>query len=127
MLEQRKRYHWDKRKKAYVQLQPGEDLDVAGRRGKSESGAKQHAGKKKEKGSTGSFQRWAKANRVKLPAAGEYEGAAGFADNKHLKDRSVKLNEWSQSEAADWMFLPCIAFVWQASICCSSTERTWQL
>ncbi|KAK9846131.1 hypothetical protein WJX84_001678 [Apatococcus fuscideae] len=87
MLEQRKRYHWDKRKKAYVQLQPGEDIDVAGRRGRSESGAKQQAGKKKKEGSTGSFQRWAKANRVRLPAAGEHEGAAGFADNKHLKER----------------------------------------
>ncbi|KAK9865158.1 hypothetical protein WJX84_010261 [Apatococcus fuscideae] len=87
MLEQRRRFHWDKKKKAYVQLQPGEDLDVAGRRGRSESGAKQQLGKKKKEGSTGSFQRWAKANRVRLPAAGEHEGAAGFANNKHLKDR----------------------------------------
>lgn len=87
MMDQRKKYHWDKRKKAYVQLQPGEDIDVAGRRGRSESGAKQQAGKKKKEGSTGSFQRWAKANRVRLPAAGEHEGAAGFADNKQMKDR----------------------------------------
>ena len=87
-MDQRKRYHWDKRKKAYVQLQPGEDVDVAGRRPRSESGAKEKSGKqKKEKGSTGSFQRWAKANRVKLPAAGQHEGTAGFADSKHLKDR----------------------------------------
>ena len=40
MTARSKQYHWDKRHKRYVKLQPGEELKPSGKRMKTESGAK---------------------------------------------------------------------------------------
>ncbi len=68
MASQQRRFHWDKRKRAYVQLQPGERLK-AGKRQRVESGAL--VGGKAQP--TGVYERWARATQLRVAAPGDIE------------------------------------------------------
>ena len=65
MAQQSRRFHWDKRSKKYVQLQPNEQV-LAGKRIRTESGS--HA--KGEGKSSGLYRKWAKAHHTKIQPVG---------------------------------------------------------
>ena len=68
MASQQRRFHWDKRKRAYVQLQSGEQVK-AGKRMRVESGALV-AGKAQP---SGMYQRWSRATQLRVAAPGDLE------------------------------------------------------
>jgi ATP-dependent RNA helicase DDX54/DBP10 len=63
--KKRATYHWDKKKKKYIRLQPGEALTGSGKV-KSESGAKVNAGQQK-----GLYKKWQARTHMKVATAGE--------------------------------------------------------
>ena len=71
MASQQRRFHWDKRKRQYVQLQPGEKLK-AGKRMRVESGALV-AGKAQP---SGMYERWSRATQLRVAAPGDIEDPA---------------------------------------------------
>ena len=82
LAAQQRRFHWDKRRRQYVQLQPNEHVQ-AGKRKRTESG-KQRA--KDGDKPTGIYNKWVRSSKLRVPAAGELtEG--GEADTAHLADR----------------------------------------
>ena len=83
MVEQRRNFHWDKRKKQYVQLQPGEKLR-AGKRMRTESGASVLS--KNEP--SGIYQKWSRAHQTKIAPTGQLEDAKA-GNGAGLADRSV--------------------------------------
>lgn len=83
LAAQQRRFHWDKRRRQYVQLQPNEHVQ-AGKRKRTESG-KQRA---KDGGKpTGIYNKWVRSSKLRVPAAGELMEGAGGADTAHLADR----------------------------------------
>ncbi|KAK9809034.1 hypothetical protein WJX72_008211 [[Myrmecia] bisecta] len=84
MVAGRKTFHWDKRHKKYVQLQPGEAL-VNGKRKRVESGRSL----KMKDGPQGIYKRWAKANKAQIASAGGDDDDSHFA-NGTLADRFKK-------------------------------------
>lgn len=65
MAQQQRRFHWDKRKRQYVQLQPNERV-FAGKRIKTESGG--HT--KGQAKSSGLYKKWSKAHHTKIMPVG---------------------------------------------------------
>jgi hypothetical protein len=63
--KKRATYHWDKKKKKYIRLQPGEVLTGSGKV-KSESGAKVNAGQQK-----GLYKKWQARTHMKVATAGD--------------------------------------------------------
>ena len=61
-------YHWDKRKRRYIQLQPGEQVR-AGKRLKTESG-KSVLGKGE---ASGVYKKWSKAHQTRIMPVGQKE------------------------------------------------------
>lgn len=82
LAAQQRRFHWDKRRRQYVQLQPNEHVQ-AGKRKRTESG-KQRA---KDGGKpTGIYNKWVRSSKLRVPAAGELMEGRG-ADTANLADR----------------------------------------
>jgi hypothetical protein len=82
LAAQQRRFHWDKRRRQYVQLQPGEHVQ-AGKRKRTESG---QLGARKGDKSTGVYKKWMKSSKMRVPVAGEViEGKE--ADTSQLADR----------------------------------------
>ena len=68
MAKQQRNYHWDKRKRRYVQLQPGEQV-MAGKRMRTESGASVRG-----KGeASGLYKKWSKAHQTRIMPVGQQE------------------------------------------------------
>lgn len=68
LTKHQRNYHWDKRKRQYIQLQPGEQV-VAGKRLKTESG-------KSVKGKTeasGLYKKWSRAHQARVMPVGQKE------------------------------------------------------
>lgn len=84
MAHQSRRFHWDKRKRQYVQLQPGETVR-AGKRHKTEAG--KHTKLTAGSGGRGLYAKWAKHNQSRIVAAGQMEDAKSVAAAKGLTDR----------------------------------------
>lgn len=84
MASQQKRHHWDKRKRRYIQLQPKEEVK-AGKRLKTESGAKSAGG---DDAPSGLYQKWVKTNKRRVAPAGQEENGAAAAYSKNLANRS---------------------------------------
>ncbi len=78
MANQSRNWHWDKRKKRYVMLQPGESV-TAGKRVRTESGARGGGA-----GPSGQYKKWLQSSHKKIALAGEVEAdsaaKAGAAD-----------------------------------------------
>lgn len=82
MAQQQRRFHWDKRKRQYVQLQPNEKV-LAGKRIRTESGSHAKAGGQ----SSGLYKKWSKAHHAKVMPVGLQED--DHAPRVHgLSDRS---------------------------------------
>ncbi len=66
MAAQQRRFHWDKRKRRYIQLQPNEKVQ-AGKRKRTESG------KLGQKGDapSGLYKKWVRSSKLRVPATGE--------------------------------------------------------
>ena len=66
MAAQQRKFHWDKRKRRYIQLQPNEKVQ-AGKRKRTESG------KLGQKGNTpsGLYKKWVRSSKLRVPATGE--------------------------------------------------------
>lgn len=77
MKSQQRQWHWDARKKRYVQ-QTGSDATARGRHKKikTESGKTVEAGK----GGKGLYQKWVKHNKVSIAAAGTMESGPNADD-----------------------------------------------
>ena len=80
LTKHQRNYHWDKRKRRYVQLQPGEQV-IAGKRLKTESG-KSMRGKQE---ASGLYKKWSKAHQAKVMPVGQKEddrapNVAGMGD-----------------------------------------------
>lgn len=84
MNQQSKRYHWDKRKRQYVQLQPNEQVK-AGRRMRTESGKSTHL--RDRDGGKGQYAKWAKQHQSRIAGAGQSEDPKAVAAAKHLTNR----------------------------------------
>ncbi|GBG67628.1 hypothetical protein CBR_g757 [Chara braunii] len=63
VAKKRATYHWDKRKKKYTRLLPGEKMTAAGKI-KTESGVKVN------KSQTGLYRKWQQRTKMKIPAVG---------------------------------------------------------
>ncbi len=81
MAAQQRRFHWDKRKRCYIQLPPNEKVQ-AGKRKRTESG------KLGQKGSqpSGLYKKWVRSSKMRVPATGELPDA-GVKDTANLSDR----------------------------------------
>ncbi|CAL8470205.1 g9747 [Coccomyxa elongata] len=66
MAAQQRKFHWDKRKRRYIQLQPNEKVQ-AGKRKRTESG------KLGQKGDapSGLYKKWVRSSKLRVPATGE--------------------------------------------------------
>ena len=82
MAQQSRQFHWDKRKRQYIQLQPGEKVK-AGKRLKTESGASVAA----KKGPSGLYKKWSKAHQTRIAPVGQMEDEKA-GDGSGLADRS---------------------------------------
>ena len=82
MAQQSRQFHWDKRKRQYIQLQPGEKVK-AGKRLKTESGASVAA----KKGPSGLYKKWSKAHQTRIAPVGQMEDEKA-GDSSGLADRS---------------------------------------
>lgn len=85
LASQQRRFHWDKRKRAYVQLQSGEQVK-AGKRMRVESGALV-AGKAQP---SGMYQRWSRATQLRVAAPGDLEDPSA-KPHPNLADRCACL------------------------------------
>lgn len=65
ITKKRATYHWDRKKKKYIRLQPGEVLTGSGKV-KSESGARVNAGQQK-----GLYKKWQARTHMKVATAGD--------------------------------------------------------
>ena len=92
LASQQRRFHWDKRKRAYVQLQSGEQVK-AGKRMRVESGALV-AGKAQP---SGMYQRWSRATQLRVAAPGDLEDPSA-KPHANLADRC----------ACPWINLGCV-------------------
>lgn len=63
MSKGKRQFHWDKRKKKYVQLQGGEEVRASGKRIITESGAKVS---KRKAGPSGIYEAWVKKSKTKV-------------------------------------------------------------
>lgn len=63
MAKGHRQFHWDKRKKKYVQLQGGEELRATGKRIITESGVKVS---KRKTGASGIYEAWVKKSKVRV-------------------------------------------------------------
>ena len=81
MAAQQRRFHWDKRKRQYVQLQPGERVK-AGKRMRVESGALVSA----KAQPSGMYERWSRATQLRVAAPGDIEDP-GAKQHGNLADR----------------------------------------
>jgi ATP-dependent RNA helicase DDX54/DBP10 len=68
MASQKRRYHFDKRKRRYVQLQPDETVQ-AGKRRRTDSGVVTKCGAAAEP--AGLYKTWMRKSRLRVPAVGE--------------------------------------------------------
>ena len=75
MASQQRRFHWDSRKRRYIQMQPGEEVKAGKRRAKDGSAAKQHE--------TGLYKKWMKHSKMRMPTAGEDTESARPVDLAH--------------------------------------------
>lgn len=82
LANQARNWHWDKRKKRYIMLQPGETV-TAGKRGRSESGVKS----KRDAASTGLYRKWMKSSQQKVAAPGDLEEPSSSAQAPDLSKR----------------------------------------
>lgn len=80
MAQQSRQFHWDKRKRRYVQLQPGEQVK-AGKRLKMESGGRA----KKE--ATGLYKKWVRAHQTKVAPLGQLEDSKAASLGSGMADR----------------------------------------
>ena len=87
LAAQQRQFHWDKRRRQYVQLQPGEQVQ-AGKRKRTESG-KLGAKKKGDGASGGIYKKWVRSSKLRVPAAGELMEGSGGADASGLAERHV--------------------------------------
>lgn len=81
LAAQQRRFHWDKRKRRYVQLQPDEKVQ-AGKRKRTESGK---MGRKRDQPS-GLYKKWVRSSKLRVPATGELPDA-GMKDAVNLSER----------------------------------------
>lgn len=86
ITKKRATYHWDRKKKKYIRLQPGEVLTGSGKV-KAESGARVNAGQQK-----GLYKKWQARTHMKVATAGE-EGEDRPA-GKGLHQRNVGVSKW---------------------------------
>ena len=69
--KQRANYHWDKKKRRYIKMQPGEELNAKGKRS-----VKNEAGKKVKAANQGHlYKRWKQSTNMEIPASGQLESA----------------------------------------------------
>lgn len=80
MAQQARQYHWDKRKRRYIQLQPGEQLK-AGKRTKAEVGAGAR------KGPSGLYKKWSRAHQSRVAPVGQMEDSKASSLGSGVKDR----------------------------------------
>lgn len=83
MVMQKRRFHFDKRKRRYVQLQPDEKVQ-AGKRKRTESGK---TPKSSADESTGVYKKWMRKSKLRVPAVGE------LADNKAPEAKDLALRQ----------------------------------
>jgi hypothetical protein len=72
MASQKRRYHWDARKRKYIQMQPDEEVRAGRRKVKDGMRIKQLG--------TGLYKKWVKQNKMQMPRPGEASEAAAPAD-----------------------------------------------
>ncbi len=72
MASQQRRYHWDSRKRKYVQMQPDEEVKAGKRKAKDGSKIKQHE--------TGLYKKWVKHSKMQMPRTGEAVDSTGPID-----------------------------------------------
>ena len=96
LASQQRRFHWDKRKRAYVQLQSGEQVK-AGKRMRVESGALV-AGKAQP---SGMYQRWSRATQLRVAAPGDLEDPSA-KPHANLADRCATPGSTGDAWAACW-------------------------
>ena len=107
LASQQRRFHWDKRKRAYVQLQSGEQVK-AGKRMRVESGALV-AGKAQP---SGMYQRWSRATQLRVAAPGDLEDPAA-KPHANLADRCACLGT----------DLGCLGCIWRRRALSSNRGR----
>lgn len=100
MAQQQRRFHWDKRKKQYVQLQPNEQV-LAGKRVRTESG--NHA--KGEGKSSGLYRKWSKAHHTKILPV-------GLPEDEHAPNVKGLGDRWGASRDH-----PCVITLWAIIFC----------
>lgn len=81
MAAQQRKFHWDKRKRCYIQLQPNEKVQ-AGKRKLTESGKLGHKGNQP----SGLYKKWVRTSKLRVPATGELPDA-GVKDAASLSER----------------------------------------
>lgn len=85
MAQQSRQYHWDKRKRRYVQLQPGEQLRGGKRQKRDAAGP--GGGKPAEPGAL--YKKWAKAHGARVAAVGQAEDREATKLGSGVADRCV--------------------------------------
>eukprot|EP00884_Botryococcus_braunii_P015329 jgi/Botrbrau1/247/Bobra.0022s0221.1 len=84
IANQARNWHWDKRKKRYIMLQPGEKV-AGGKRVRSESGAKAVTGT-----SSGLYNKWMKSSQRKVALPGDLELPSAGGLPSDLSKRFVR-------------------------------------
>ena len=72
MASQKRRYHWDARKRKYIQMQPDEEVRAGKRKVKDGGKTKQQE--------TGLYKKWVKHSKMQMPRLGEASEAAAPVD-----------------------------------------------
>lgn len=84
LSQQARQFHWDKRKRRYIQLQPGEQLK-AGKRMKGGNNGLTPAKKSKE--GVGLYKKWSRAHQTKVTPVGQLEDSKAGSISSGLADR----------------------------------------
>ena len=72
MASQQRRYHWDARKRKYIQMQPDEEVKAGKRRVRD--------GSKQKQQETGLYKKWVKHSKMQMPRTGEALDSTGPVD-----------------------------------------------
>ena len=72
MASQQRRYHWDARKRKYIQMQPDEEVKAGKRRTKR--------GGKVQQQESGLYTKWVKHSKMRMPRTGEALDSTGPVD-----------------------------------------------
>lgn len=73
MASQQRKYHWDSRKRKYIQMQPEEEVRAGKRKARDGSAReKQHE--------TGLYKKWMKHSKMQMPRTGEAVESTGPID-----------------------------------------------